>query len=329
MVPGGHRSCQGAARAKTIGRFDDVPSGMTGGTRDEAHSGRTPPGAAVLHRFSTMGHMFPALTVLVGALLCLAGTSSGRPEPPLRAGTIVIGIPRENFVVLGADRLWTSALPKPGDPSWERRGQQVKIARHDSLPLAVAAAGLATLGPRQDTVEYVRELITPLDGASLSFDAIVGRLQPPLQESLRAVRDPARRALAANPADTEAQVRLKVARLTLLVAYVTAGQATFGWIEIHDTWKAKRASPPRGAVAWPDALDAFYTRGPYASAEAMFGYSIQEPARLAAHVRRVIEGGIQEDARLNLDRDRHVGGPVDVVLVDSEGARCVPPCSPP
>jgi hypothetical protein len=205
----------------------------------------------------------------------------------------------------------------------------VKIARHDSLPLAVAAAGLGTLGPRQDTVEYIRELITPLDGASLSFDAIVGRLRPPLQESLRAVRDPARRALAADPADAEAQTRLKVARVTLLIAYVTAGQATLGWMEIHDTWRAERAAPPRGAVAWPDALDPFYKTGPFASAAAIFGYSIREPARLAEHVRRVIEMGIQEDARINLDRDRHVGGPVDVVLIDAKGARCVPPCSPP
>ena len=82
-------------------------------------------------------------------------------------------------------------------------------------------------------------------------------------------------------------------------------------------------------MAWPDALDSFYNGGPLAGAAAMFAYSIQEPARLAQHVRRVIEEGIQEDARINLDRDRHVGGPVDVVMVDAKGARCVPSCSPP
>ena len=40
--------------------------------------------------------------------------------------------------------------PRPGDSPSERRGRQVKIALHESLPLAVAAAGLATLGPQQD-----------------------------------------------------------------------------------------------------------------------------------------------------------------------------------
>jgi len=43
----------------------------------------------------------------------------------------------------------------------------------------------------------------------------------------------------------------------------------------------------------------------------------------------VIEAGIQEDARLYRSPDRHVAGPVDVVVIDAKSARCVPPCSPP
>jgi len=42
--------------------------------------------------------------------------------------------------------------------------------------------------------------------------------------------EPARRALAKNPADAEAKIRLKVARLTLPVAYVASGHATLGWL---------------------------------------------------------------------------------------------------
>jgi hypothetical protein len=273
-----------------------------------------------------MGGMRHGAALLLAALLGLVSASCEPAGPMVRTGTIILGVPRADFVVLGADRLWTNALAKPGDAPWERRGQQVKIARHPSLPLAVAAAGLGALGPEQDTVAYIRELITPVDSASLDFDTIVERVRPGLHESLRAVRDPARRALAANPADAEAKIRLKAARVTLLIAYVTAGRAGFGSVEIDDHVRAKRESPPRGAVAWPAALDPFYTRGPFAGAAALFGYSIHEPAKLAAHVRRVIEEGIREDARLNQDGDRHVGGPVDVVLVDAKGARCVPPC---
>ena len=84
-------------------------------------------------------------------------------------------------------------------------------------------------------------------------------------------------------------------------------------------------------AAWPDALDPFYRRGPLAGATALFGASLQEPAKLAEHVRGVIEAGIREDARLNQDRDRHVGGPVDVVLIDARGAaacRRAPPSRP-
>jgi hypothetical protein len=61
---------------------------------------------------------------------------------------------------------------------------------------------------------------------------------------------------------------------------------------------------------------------------AMYGASIQDPMKLAAHVRRVIEAGIQEDARRHASADRHVAGPVDVILIDAKGARCVSPCAP-
>jgi hypothetical protein len=282
-----------------------------------------------LHQHDGMSHVLRSLNALGLALLLLASPSLAGAAAELRSGTIVLGVPRAQFVVVGADRLWTKVLPKPGDTPWERQDRRTKIALHGSLPLAVAVAGLATLGPDHDTVAYVRELITPLDAASLTFDAIVERLRQPLEASLREVRDPAKRALAVNPADPEAKLRLKAARVTLLVAYVAAGRGTLGWVQLDDAWKAGRALPPRGVAAWPDALDPFYRDGPLAGATALFGAAIQGPAKLAEHVRGVIEAGIREDARLNQDRERHVGGPVDVVLVDAGGARCVAPCAPP
>ena len=265
-----------------------------------------------------------ALGLVLFGLLRLGGPQA---EPPLRTGTIIMGVPRTSFVVLGADRLWSSALPRLDDSPSQRQGRQAKIAMHDSLPLAIAAAGIATLGPEQNTVEHIGHLIAPLEASRLDFDTIVELLRTDLHEQLRAVREPARRALAKNPTDAEAKIRLKVARLTLLVAYLASGHATLGSLVIDDRWTAKQVEPPRGAVAWPDALDAFYTHGPFADATAMFGVSIQEPAKLAAHVRRVIEAGIREDARLYESGNRHVGGPVDIVVIDATGAHCIPACS--
>jgi hypothetical protein len=106
---------------------------------------------------------------------CLAGGALGSAEPPLRTGTIILGVPRAQFVVLGADRLWTNALAKPGDLPWDRRGRQVKIARHASLPLAIAAAGLGTLGPQQDTMAYIGELIARASASTPSSSGYVPR----------------------------------------------------------------------------------------------------------------------------------------------------------
>jgi hypothetical protein len=273
--------------------------------------------------------MRSSVTAIAVALLALLNPGGARGEPPLRTGTIVMGVARADFVVLGADRLWSNALPRLDDGLAERQGRQVKIAVHDSLPLAVAVAGIATLGPERDTVEHVRQLIAQLDGSRLDFDRVVELLRTDLQEQLQAVREPAKRALARNPADAEAATRLRVARLTLLVAYVASGRATLGSIALGDRWTAEQEAAPRGAVAWPDALDRFYTGGPFAGAAALFGYSIQEPDKLADHVRHVIDAGIREDARLHPPGNRHVGGPVDVVLIDAKGARCIPSCSPP
>ena len=54
------------------------------------------------------------------ALLGVLSSSFAGAEPELRAGTIIMGVPRAHFVVLGADRFWTSALPRPDDTLAER-----------------------------------------------------------------------------------------------------------------------------------------------------------------------------------------------------------------
>jgi hypothetical protein len=286
--------------------------------------------AIFLHGMHVMrASRWPVALVLLGLVafgLAIPGVRRG--EPPFRTGTIILGVPRSHFVVLGADRLWTNALPHVDDSPAERQGLQLKIAAHDSLPLAVAVAGIASLGSEHDTVEHIRRLIAPLGAPRLDFDTVVELLRVDLLPQLQVIRAQAKRALARNPADAVAKIRLKTARLTLLVACVTGGRATLGTLQLDDRWTTKRVAPPRGVAAWPDALDAFYTQGPYRGMTAMYGASIQDPMKLAAHVRRVIEAGIQEDARRHASADRHVAGPVDVILIDAKGARCVSPCSP-
>jgi hypothetical protein len=79
----------------------------------------------------------------------------------------------------------------------------------------------------------------------------------------------------------QAKIRLKVAGQTLF-AFVAAGRATFGWVQIDHEWKAKRESPPHGAMA-RDSLDRFYTQGPFAGAARLFGYAISDRTGLLQH----------------------------------------------
>ena len=64
------------------------------------------------------------LTMATIVLLGLLSPSVSPSEPPLRSGTIVMGVPRDQFVVLGADRLWSNALPRPAiRPRNDRAGR--------------------------------------------------------------------------------------------------------------------------------------------------------------------------------------------------------------
>ena len=205
-----------------------------------------------------------------------------------------MGVPRAQFVVLGADRLWTNALPEVERPALRAAGP----AGEDRAP-RVAAARHRRRGPRHARSgaghgEHIRKLITPLDRSGLRFEAIVELLRPDLHEKLEAVRGSRATGARRQPdgrrgpdppeggaADPPHRVRREGSRDARLDP------------DRRRAGTRSKKSPPRGAVAWPDVLDPFYTKGPFAGASALFGYSIQEPTKLAAHVRRVIEAGIQ------------------------------------
>ena len=77
--------------------------------------------------------------VLLGlALLGILAVEAGPGQPPLRTGTIVMGVPRDGFVVLGADRLWSNALPRSDDPPSDgksaRRFCHRAVLRHGEGP---------------------------------------------------------------------------------------------------------------------------------------------------------------------------------------------------
>ena len=236
-----------------------------------------------------------------------------------------MGVPRDHFVVLGADRLWSNALPRAGDPPSERQGRQVKIAVHDSLPLAVAAAGIATLGPEQDTVEHIRQLI-----------ATTRCLAPQLRRDRRAPPHGPPGAAPGDPGAREARAGQEPRRCRGKdpaeggASHAARGLCRLGASNPRHARarrsmdrKAGRAASRGGGVARRPRrlLRSRAVRGRHRDVQA-FDPGADEARR--ARPPRDRGGHSRGRAALPERRIATSAGPVDVVLIDARGARCVP-----
>jgi hypothetical protein len=207
---------------------------------------------------------------------------------------LVMGVCRETFVVLAADRTredW-------GGPGPER------LLLHPTLPLAVAVTGLGELrDPRSgrpvDTHEVVRrvlaEMVQPNELALERIEArLANRLQPMVRETRR---DPGVRVAGA------------VSWVDLLIGFHNGRAPGMGRLRVGEGVEVCGLST---YVDVPPELRAYYRSGAYAAPGAVLGERLSDPLFVAHHLRDVMVDGLYH---LGLARE------ADVATITAKGAR--------
>jgi len=223
--------------------------------------------------------------------------------------TILIGTTRRDFAVLAADRLWW------GVDAEGRRGEghRRKVVVHPTLPLAMGSAGIGVLplgGP--DTASYLEEIVAGIDATSdLTPTGLKRRVEKRLLPLVRQVlADP--RLPRGGPAKNE---------LAVVLATALRGRPRLGRLLMAD--RAEWETAP-ATIDAPASLRRFYTSAPYATGDDLFGARYKDAVDVVAHLRQVVERGIEAERRLHGGQNLEVGGAVDVVLVDASGATLNP-----
>jgi hypothetical protein len=236
-------------------------------------------------------------------------------------GTIIIGVHRPTFIVMAADRLWHGY----GPGSSPITGTQQKYVLHQGRPLAIVHSGLATLPQNRYTNAVVQRVVEQLAAPEqLELGSLVGRFRAALGQPVQEARAELLTALRqqAAPPSLEAQI-MGMSRVRLLIAFARDRLMYFGQLEVIGTQPQPHET--KGEVlSAPDSLKTFYSMGKYKDDVFLFGRTISDAVALAHHLRAVVEDGIRAEARMYGGQNRQVGGGVDTILVDGNGARLVP-----
>lgn len=227
-------------------------------------------------------------------------------SPLLLSGTIIMGIQRPSFVVLGADQLehGHDAFGRPYE-AFNR-----KIVLHPKLPLALATAGYANFSTQRKTIEHLEEVIGRI---SESVDLTLEHLRSELVDELHA-----NVLLRLNDASGRPGFDSNLEKLDVFIALVNRHQASFGLLRL--THEVQFTSSTGGQIGAPSLIGPFLSQGRYADEGVLFGDNYQDSDSLACHVHRVLSEAIGVAVLLE-SPVRTIGGNVDIVIVDAEGAR--------
>jgi hypothetical protein len=222
-------------------------------------------------------------------------------------GTVVFGIRKDGFVVLGVDSLssaYVGGVLTPVEPAR-------KVVLHPSLPLALATAGFARLplnSGGRPLGEYLTEIVNGVtDPSQLTIQALFDRLMLRLCPLVLQARQLPNLSMPA-----------PLQKLDVFIALVRDGQAELA--QVRMAGEITRQEKP-AVLTPPECLNTFYSSGAYQNDAFLFGEAINNADELAAHVEQVLEQGIDHEAALNGGQNRAVSRPVQVAIVEARGAR--------
>jgi hypothetical protein len=150
--------------------------------------------------------------------------------------------------------------------------------------------------------DVVAELLGQLPPAAVSFAALFPRL-------VRELHDPVRVSIA------HASPNMPPPKLDLW----TAIGAEIRLLRL--TPEDQYGSIDRALISHPNHLDAFYKAGRHAETpNPIFCEGLDSPDDVAREVRRCVQDGVEEEARIAAGRPT-CGGGVEVAIIDATGAR--------
>lgn len=218
--------------------------------------------------------------------------------------TIIYAAVRPGFVVLAADQR---------APARDGAGERLpdlffpKIHVHPRLPVAVATSGMGVLRERT-TDERVALALSGVTMPDLNLDRIGRLLYDRLWPLVQEARTEGRYA-------TEFGIR----GTSLVVGFCRRGEAELGLVLLADECSTARPDS-NTEILRPEHLATFYTTGQFAAGGAGHGRDLTSPEHVVARARECVRAGIVEEVRV---AKAQTAGPVDVVLIDRQGARLI------
>jgi hypothetical protein len=224
-----------------------------------------------------------------------------------RYGTVVFAVRRERFAILAADQLCHGIGLEPT----LRR----KIVTHPSLPIAIAVAGYEKLpvDDGQPVPNHVKEALDSLGPCEhLTLDSVRTALEHRLKE-FAAQAFEQRFESDGDSAQCNLTIALMEGQFAKLAKLVfTKGDPGF------DASMCEFILPPVHILKYLQGID-------NDRIDELFGKDLGDPDLLIERVRSTIEELISVDEqREKTERcERDIGGPIDIAIVDREGARLV------
>jgi hypothetical protein len=232
-------------------------------------------------------------------------------------GTIAFVAHRKDFVVLAADKL--SVFIDTGGPPIFTLGN--KILAHPKLPLAIMTSSLASveIGPYPNRQEESAVETYILDEYHLLKSPQQISLEWLMQFSERVLLPLVKNQCLYTTNDKMAGVP-SFARLHF--GLMNGSVPICGTVNISETVDNDERENCRPCLAGPNSLREFYSREfRGGNNEWIHGVPFNRQEALIRHARNVVLEGITKEQAIVRNEDRRCGGGVDVVIVDSRGAR--------
>lgn len=222
---------------------------------------------------------------------------------PLRLawhGTAIYAARRSGFAILAADS-FGAGVDSNGSRVAIR--DQLKVFAHPRLPLAVAIAGIGSLG-ESTTVEFLGQRIGHAGRWLLDGDSLLTRISDALVPEVRALANDPRWAVAG------------IEHMQVVVAFIQARSARLATVRISisgdvEAFHAGESQEP--LLICPDL--------PGEMAVKSQPPEDVEPAKLAEHARNWLQSVIDLDKEVNGADGRSTGRPARVFSVSSDGVR--------